>query len=98
VVGAELKDGRYLLALFVLLADGADLDATLRGQINARLRAELSPRHVPDTIAVAPVVPRTLTGKKLEIPIKAILRGAPPASVGAHGAVDYPESLQWFAQ
>ena len=98
VVGAELKDGRYLLALFVVLTDGADLDATLRGHINARLRAELSPRHVPDTIAVAPVVPRTLTGKKLEIPIKAILQGAPPASVGAPGAVDHPQALRWFAQ
>ena len=53
---------------------------------------------MPDTIAVAPVVPRTLTGKKLEIPIKAILQGAPPATVGAPGAVDHPQSLQWFAQ
>jgi acyl-CoA synthetase (AMP-forming)/AMP-acid ligase II len=98
VVGAELKAGRYLLALFVVLTDGADLDATLRGHINARLRAELSPRHVPDIIAVAPVVPRTLTGKKLEVPIKAILQGAPPASVGAPGAVDHPQALRWFAQ
>jgi acetoacetyl-CoA synthetase len=98
VIGAELKDGRYLLALFVVLTDGAVLDDTLRHQINARLRAELSPRHVPDTIAVAPVIPRTLTGKKLEVPVKAILQGAPPASVAAPGAVDHPQALRWFAQ
>jgi acetoacetyl-CoA synthetase len=98
VIGAELKDGRYLLALFVVLADGAILDDTLRRQISARLRAELSPRHVPDTIAVAPVVPRTLTGKKLEVPVKAILQGAPPAGVAAPGAVDHPQALRWFAQ
>jgi acetoacetyl-CoA synthetase len=98
VIGAELKDGRYLLALFVVMADGAVLDDSLRRHIDARLRAELSPRHVPDTIAVAPVVPRTLTGKKLEVPVKAILQGAEPASVAAPDAVDHPQALRWFAQ
>jgi acetoacetyl-CoA synthetase len=80
------------------LADGAVLDDALHRRIEARLRSELSPRHVPDTIAVAPVVPRTLTGKKLEVPVKAILQGAPPASVAAAGAVDHPQALQWFAR
>jgi acetoacetyl-CoA synthetase len=98
VIGAELRDGRYLLALFIVLSDGAVLDDLLRRQIDARLRAELSPRHVPDTIAVAPVVPRTLTGKKLEVPIKAILQGAAPENVAAPGAVDHPQALVWFAQ
>jgi acetoacetyl-CoA synthetase len=98
VIGAELKDGRYLLALFVVLADGGVLDDSLRREINARLRAELSPRHVPDTIAVSPVVPRTLTGKKLEVPVKAILQGAPPASVATPDAIDHPQALRWFAQ
>jgi acetoacetyl-CoA synthetase len=98
VIGAELKDGRYLLALFVVMADGGVLDDSLRRQISARLRAELSPRHVPDTIAVVPVVPRTLTGKKLEVPIKAVLQGAEPASVAAPDAVDHPQALRWFAQ
>ena len=98
VVGAELTDGRYVLALFVVLADGIVLDDSLRRQINARLRAELSPRHVPDAIAETPVVPRTLTGKKLEVPVKAILQGAPPARVAAAGAVDHPQALEWFAR
>jgi acetoacetyl-CoA synthetase len=98
VIGAELTDGRYLLVLFVTLAGGVVLDESLRERIEARLRAELSPRHVPDTIAAAPAVPRTLTGKRLEVPVKAILQGAMPDSVAAPGAVDHPHALEWFAQ
>jgi acetoacetyl-CoA synthetase len=98
VIGAELKDGGYLLALFVVMADGAALDDALRRRITARLRAELSPRHVPDTIAAVPAVPRTLTGKKLEIPVKAILQGAEPSAVAAPEAADHPQALRWFAQ
>jgi acetoacetyl-CoA synthetase len=97
VVGAELSDGGYLLALFVVLTDGAVLDDTLRSRIGARLGSELSPRHVPDIVAAAPVIPRTLTGKKLEVPVKAILQGADPARVAAPGAVDHPQALSWFA-
>jgi len=67
-------------------------------RIDTRLRTELSPRHVPDTIAVAPVIPRTLTGKKLEIPVKAILQGTAPDIVAAPGAIDHPEALAWFAR
>jgi acetoacetyl-CoA synthetase len=97
VVGAELSNGGYLLVLFVVLTDGAVLDDTLRSRIGARLRSELSPRHVPDIVAAAPVIPRTLTGKKLEIPVKAILQGADPAQVAAPGSVDHPQALPWFA-
>ena len=60
------------LVLFVV----ADLDDDLRARIAGALRSELSPRHVPDTIAAVPAIPRTLTGKKLEAPVKRILRGA----------------------
>ena len=98
VIGAELDDGRYLLALFIVMAGDAVLDESLRRRIDTRLRTELSPRHVPDTIAVAPVIPRTLTGKKLEIPIKAILQGTAPDIVTAPGAIDHPEALAWFAR
>jgi acetoacetyl-CoA synthetase len=98
VIGAELEDGRYLLALFIVMAGGAVLDGSLRCRIDTRLRTELSPRHVPDTIAVAPIIPRTLTGKKLEIPVKAILQGTAPDIVVAPGAIDHPEALAWFAR
>jgi acetoacetyl-CoA synthetase len=86
------------VALFVVMADGAVLDDSLCRRIHARIRAELSPRHVPDTTAVAPVIPRTLTGKKLEIPVKAILQGTEPTSVAAPEAIDHPQALAWFAQ
>ncbi len=93
VVGVERPDGGYLLALFVV----GELDEDLRARIVAALRAELSPRHVPDEIVTAPVIPRTLTGKKLEVPVKRVLQGMPPAEAAAAGSVDHPEALPWFA-
>lgn len=63
------------LILFVTLFGGGTLDDALRGRICAALRAQLSPRHVPDVIEAVAAIPRTLTGKKLETPIKQILLG-----------------------
>jgi hypothetical protein len=97
VVGAELADGEYLLALFVVPADGAALDDTLRAELAAAIRSQLSPRHVPDDLVLAPAIPRTLTGKRLEVPVKRILQGAPVAQVAAAGAVDRPDVLEWYA-
>lgn len=75
------------LMLFVVLRDGADLDDALRARIRDTLRAELSPRHAPDLIAAVPAVPRTLTGKKLEKPIKQVLLGKEPDEVISADAV-----------
>lgn len=97
VIGAELPDGQYLMALFVVLVDGAALDESLVAEIRTRLRVELSPRHIPDEIVATPLIPRTLTGKKLEIPIKAIVQGRDPADAVVAGAIDSPEALHWFA-
>ena len=63
------------LLLFVVPAPGATFDDELRGRIAGVLRSELSPRHVPDAIVAVPAIPRTLTAKKLELPVKQILRG-----------------------
>jgi acetoacetyl-CoA synthetase len=82
------------LVLFVV----ADLDVALRAKIAAALRTQLSPRHVPDTIAAVPAIPRTLTGKKLEAPVKRILRGAPAASVASRGALAEPRAIDAFVQ
>ncbi|NBE56798.1 acetoacetate--CoA ligase [Streptomyces boluensis] len=98
VIGAELPDGRYLMPLFVVVADGERFDDALRDDIAAALRRALSPRHVPDVIAPVAAVPRTLTGKKLEVPVKRILQGARVADVCAEGAVTHPEMLSWFAE
>jgi acetoacetyl-CoA synthetase len=73
------------------------VDDALRAKIRTALRAELSPRHVPDEIVGVAAVPRTLTGKKLEVPVKRILQGADPAKVASPGAVADYEMLDWLA-
>lgn len=98
VIGAELPGGEYAMPLFIVLAPGYQLDDALRGRIAHAIRTELSPRHVPDDIIVAPAVPRTLTGKKLEVPIKRILQGAPPGQVTSPGAITDPAALDWYAR
>jgi acetoacetyl-CoA synthetase len=70
------------------------LDDVLRDRVAATLRARLSPRHVPARIIEVPAVPRTLTGKKTEVPVKRILQGKPPEAVVAGGALADPESLR----
>jgi acetoacetyl-CoA synthetase len=85
------------LLLFVALAPDARLDDDLAGRLRAALRDELSPRHVPDVIEAVPSVPRTLSGKKLEVPIKRILQGALPDAVASPDALADPSALEWFA-
>jgi acetoacetyl-CoA synthetase len=82
------------LVLFVV----ADLDDELRARIAGALRSQLSPRHVPDTITAVPAIPRTLTGKKLEAPVKRILRGEPAEAVASRGALAVPEAVDAFVR
>jgi acetoacetyl-CoA synthetase len=98
VVGVEQDDGGYWMPLFVHIADDAELDDALREKITAAIRKGASPRHVPDAIVGVPGIPRTITGKRLEIPIKRILLGAKPADVVSESAVDKPELLAVFAE
>ena len=88
--------GAGRLLLFVATADGVTLDDDLRGTIRAALRRDLSPRHLPDLIAEVPAVPRTLTGKKLEAPIKQVLRGRDPADVISADAVSGFDAVAAF--
>ncbi len=90
-------DGTDRLLLFVVLASGVTLDDDLRAKIRQALRASLSPRHVPDEIHQVPAVPRTLSGKKLEVPVKRILTGTPVQVAAATGALANPDSLAPFA-
>jgi acetoacetyl-CoA synthetase len=85
------------LLLFVVLTEGADLDAALRARIAKELRGSLSPRHVPDAAYQVRALPRTLSGKKLEVPVKRILTGTPVDSAAAKGALANPDSLNAFA-
>ncbi|MDV3128731.1 acetoacetate--CoA ligase [Mycobacterium sp. 21AC1] len=96
VIGAEQPDGGYWMPLFVVLADGVELTDELTERIKATIRTEVSPRHVPDDILVAPGVPHTRTGKKLEVPIKKLFQGAEPGKVVERSAVDNPDLLDWY--
>jgi acetoacetyl-CoA synthetase len=87
-------DGR--LVLYVVLAGGAELDDALAGRIRAALRAELSPRHAPDEIHQVPGIPRTLSGKKLEVPVRKILLGTPLAQAADPDSLANPEVLAHF--
>ena len=86
------------LLLFVVVAEGRDLDDDLRNRIRRELRTALSPRHVPDEIYQVRAVPRTLSAKKLEVPVKRILTGTPVESAAAKGALANPESLTAFEE
>ena len=97
VIGLELPGGGYRMPLFVVLAEGVELDDALVSRINGAIRAALSQRHVPDEIVAVPAVPRTLTGKKMEVPVKRLLQGRPLAAVAAPGAAADPKALDWFA-
>jgi acetoacetyl-CoA synthetase len=81
------------LLLFVVLSAGLSLDDELRGRIAKELRGTLSPRHAPDSVHQVTAVPRTLSGKKLEVPVKRILSGVPADQAAAKGALANPESL-----
>jgi acetoacetyl-CoA synthetase len=98
VLGIELPGGQYYMPLFVVLAPGATLDDALRARINDRLRTDLSPRHVPDEIIQAPEVPRTLSGKKLEVPIKKLLLGIPPEKALNPGATANPAAVDFYVE
>ncbi|MDG4817439.1 acetoacetate--CoA ligase [Micromonospora sp. WMMD956] len=91
------EGGAGELLLFVVLAAGLELDDALRRKICRELRTALSPRHVPDEIHQVRAVPRTLSAKKLEVPVKKILTGTPVDDAAAKGALANPESLTAFA-
>ncbi|WP_428961817.1 acetoacetate--CoA ligase [Micromonospora fluostatini] len=91
------QGGAGELLLFVVLAEGLTLDDDLRRTIGRELRTALSPRHVPDEIHQVRAVPRTLSAKKLEVPVKRILTGTPVDSAAATGALANPDSLTAFA-
>jgi acetoacetyl-CoA synthetase len=88
------KDEGALLC-FVVLAPGASLEDVEPG-LRKALRTELSPRHVPDRFIVIDAVPRTLNGKKCEVPVKKILAGVAPEKAVSRGALQNPEALEPF--
>ncbi len=98
VVDLELLDRDSFMPLFVILVEGMTLDDELRQRINQELRSQLSPRHVPDVIYQVQEIPYTLSGKKLEIPVRRILLGHPVEKAANLGAMRNPESIQFFIE
>ena len=86
------------ILLFVVLVDGAELGQEMTDRIGGELRKSCSPRHVPDQVIDVPGVPRTISGKLLEVPIKRILLGADPQKVASRGSLSEPDSLDWFIE
>lgn len=97
VVGVELPQGRYYMPLFVVPVEGKTLDVELKEKIRETIRANVSPRHVPDDIVEAPSVPMTRTGKRLEIPVKKLLQGLPQRDAVNATSIAAPHDLDWYA-
>src|SRR3984885_2565015 len=90
------REGSDWMPLFVVLRDGASLDDSLVSEIRRRIREDCSPRHVPDEITQIAEVPRTLSGKVLEVPVKRILMGTPPEQAASRESLANPEALDFF--
>ncbi|MBY4731419.1 acetoacetate--CoA ligase [Cupriavidus pauculus] len=96
VVDLEYLGRESYMPLFVVLRDGLQLDDALRDTMRARIRAALSSRHVPNDIVQAPAVPRTLSGKKMEVPIKKLLLGHSADKIANPDAMANPDCLEWY--
>jgi acetoacetyl-CoA synthetase len=96
VVDVPSAGGEGWMPLFVVLRDDADLDDDLKGEIKRRIREQCSPRHVPNEIFRIAEVPRTLSGKVLEVPVKRILAGTPPESAASRDSLANPDALDYF--
>jgi acetoacetyl-CoA synthetase len=96
IVNLDLPQGKFFMPLFVKLKEGFTLDAGLQDRIRATLRREYSPRHVPDKMYEVAGIPYTLTGKKMEVPIRKILMGVAPEKAANRDAVANPQALDYF--
>jgi acetoacetyl-CoA synthetase len=97
-VDIETPGGPPRLLLFVVTSGGRELDQDLIAKIRAKVKTDLSPRYAPDEVIQVPSVPKTLNGKKLEVPIKKIFMGADPARAVSAGALADPASLQYYVE
>ena len=98
IVCCELPGGNFFMPLFVKLKPGMSLTDEVRARLNSRLRRDCSPRHVPDKAYVVADVPYTLTGKKMEVPVRKILMGWPVDKAVSRDAMANPESIDFFIE
>jgi len=98
VVNLDLPGGRFFMPMFVKLADGLKLDDDIVDEIRSRLRREYTPRHVPDRFIQVPAIPATITGKKLEVPVRRLLMGVPLEKAANTSAMADPSALDAFIE
>jgi acetoacetyl-CoA synthetase len=98
VVNLDMPNGKFFMPMFVVPKPGFVLDAAMEARITQALRTQGSPRHVPDGYFPVGSIPYTLTGKKLEVPVRKILLGAAPEKVASRDAMMNPDSLQYFVE
>jgi acetoacetyl-CoA synthetase len=96
IVNLDLPGGKFFMPLFVKLPAGAQIDDALRGEAQNCMRKAYSARHVPDRIYQVPDIPYTLTGKKMEVPVRRILMGMPVERAANRAAMANVESLDYF--
>ena len=96
VVDLEYLGRPSYMPLFVQLRPGMELDEALRARINDAIRTSVSARFTPDDIFAIAEIPRTLTGKKMELPVRNLLLGRPADKVASRDAMANPASLDWF--
>lgn len=98
IIDVEDADGDSRLLMFVVPSEGEEVDAETQDAVVAAIRTSLSPRFVPDQLIAAPGIPRTLSGKKQELPIKRLFAGWPVAKVINVEASSTPEVLPWYVE
>jgi len=96
VVDLEYLGRESWMPLFVVLRDGLTLDDALKERLKQAIRQALSARHVPNDIFQVSAIPRTLSGKKMELPVKKLFMGAAPEQVFNRDAMAHAESIDWF--
>lgn len=98
IIDMEALGRESYMPLFLVLRDGAELDDDLRTRLKNKLRVDVSPRHVPDDVFVIAEVPYTLSGKKMEVPIRKILLGQDSGKAANLGAMRNPDSIEYFQE
>jgi acetoacetyl-CoA synthetase len=98
VVDLEFLGRESFMPLFVVLKPGCVLDAALKARIAQEIRSKASARHVPNAVYAVAEIPRTLTGKKMEVPVRKLLLGMPREKVASADAMSNPASLEFFVE
>ncbi|MDX2045332.1 MAG: acetoacetate--CoA ligase [Chitinophagaceae bacterium] len=98
VVCLELEGGKYFMPLFVVMKEGLKLNDEIKSKIKSQLRRQYSPRHVPDEIYGVNEIPYTISGKKMEAPVKKILMGMDASKAASKDTMKNPQALDYFAR